>query len=127
MCRRRRRSPQESECESNGKHVHDMMELCRRKLDSKKTLTPDTKATGRGRRGIDGGLEQHDVQASREVAGTGASLTGSASTQFTMFVVHAEETWLHRNQADPENVVCLPEYGLASRGNDLENCVCGKA
>ena len=81
-----------------------MMELSRGKLDSKKTLTPVTMATGRRRRDVDDGLEQHDVQASREVAGTGASLTGSASTQFTMFVVHPEETWLHRHQADPRTL-----------------------
>ena len=65
----RRRSPQESEWESISKHVDDMMELCRRKLDSKKTLTSVTKAKGGGRRDTDDGLEQHDVQASRKSLG----------------------------------------------------------
>ena len=97
--RRRSRSPQESEWESNSKNVDDMMELCRRKLDSKRTLTPVAMATGKGRRDIDDDLEQHYVQASREVAGTGK---GPSSTQF-MFVVHLEETWLQRHQADREH------------------------
>ena len=93
--RRRRRIPQESEWESNSKRVDDMMELCRRKLDSKKTLTPVTKATE---------MMDWSSMTCREVAGTGASLTGSASTQFTMFVVHPEETWLHRHQEDPRKL-----------------------
>ena len=97
--RRRRRSPQESEWESNSKHVDDMTVLCRRKLDSKRTPTPVTKATGKGRRDID---DELDVRASREVAETGASSTGPSSIQFAMIVVYPEETWLHRHQADPK-------------------------
>ena len=64
-CRRRKWSPQESDWKSNSKHVGDMTELCRLKLDSKRTPTPVTKATWKGRRDIDDNLEQHDVQASR--------------------------------------------------------------
>ena len=78
-----------------------MTELCRLKLDSKRTPTPVTKATGKRRRDIDDDLEQHDMQASKQVAGTGASSTRAASMQFTMVVVCPEETWLHKHQADP--------------------------
>ena len=46
--RRTTRSPRKSEWESDSKHV-DMTELSRRKLDSKRTPTPVTKATGKGR------------------------------------------------------------------------------
>ena len=67
--RRRRRSPRKSEWESNSKHVDDMTELSRRKLDSKRTPTPVTKATGKEDDDIDDELDQHDVRASREVAG----------------------------------------------------------
>ena len=93
LCRRRRWRPQESEWKSNSKHVDDMTELCRLKLDSKRTPTPDTKATGKGPRDID-----DELQASREVAGTGASSTGASSIQCP------EETWLHRHQADPSTL-----------------------
>ena len=41
------------------------------------------------------------MQASKEVAGTGASSTGASSIHFTMLVVYPEETWLHKHQADP--------------------------
>ena len=101
-CKRKRRSPQESEWESNSEHVDDMTEVCGRKLASLRTPTPVTKATGKGRRDIDDELEQHDVRASREVAGTGASSTGPSSIQFAMIVVCPEETWLHWHQADPK-------------------------
>ena len=102
LCRRRRRSPQESEWESNSKHVDDMVELCRRKLDSKRTPTPVTKATVNGRRDMDDELDQHDVRASRDVAGTGASSTGASSIQDVTFVVHPGETWVFNYQADPK-------------------------
>ena len=55
--------------DTNGRHVDDMTELSRRKLDSKRTPTPFTKATGKGRRDIDDELDHHDMRASREVAG----------------------------------------------------------
>ena len=97
--RRRRRSPRKSEWESNSKHVDDMTELSRRKRDSKTTPTPVTKATGKGRRDIDDEVDQHDVRASREVAGTGAS-----SLQFVAFVVHPGETWVFNYQADPKTL-----------------------
>ena len=97
LCRRTRWSPRKSDWKSNSKHVDDMTELCILKLDSKRTPTPVTKATVKRRRDIDDDLEQHDVQASKEVG----SSTGASSIQFTMFVVCPEETWLHRHQADP--------------------------
>ena len=65
----------ESEWKSNSKEVDDMTRLCRLKLESKETPTPVTKATGR-RRDIDGNLVQHDVQASREIAGTSSPAVG---------------------------------------------------
>ena len=86
---RRRRSRRKSEWESNSKHVDDMTELSRRKMDSKRTPTPVTKATGKGRRDIDD-LDPHDVRASREVAGTSAS--------------HPVETWVFNYQADPKTL-----------------------
>ena len=45
LCRRRRWSPQEPEWKTNSKHVDDMTELCRLKLDSKRTPTLVAKAT----------------------------------------------------------------------------------
>ena len=77
----------------------DMTELCRLKLDSKRTSTPVTKAKGKRRRDIDDDLEQHDVQASKEVAGTDASSTGASSIQFTLFVVCPEETGTRQTRA----------------------------
>ena len=97
--RRRRRSPRKSERESNSKHVDDMTELSRRKLDSKRTPTRVTKATGKGRRDIDDELDQHDERASREVAGTGASSTLPSSIQFVAFVVNPGGTWVSNYQA----------------------------
>ena len=41
--------PQRFELESNNKHVEDMVELCRLKLDTKRTSTPITKATEKER------------------------------------------------------------------------------
>ena len=78
-----------------------MTELCRLELDSKRTRTQVTKATGKRSRDIDDDLEPHDVLASKEVPGTGASSTEASSIQFPMFVVCPEETWLHRHQANP--------------------------
>ena len=65
--RRRRRSPRKSEWESNGKHVDDMTELSRRKLNSKRTPTPVTKATGKRRRYIDDELDQHDLHPGKSL------------------------------------------------------------
>ena len=126
---RRRRSPRKSEWESNSKQVDDMTELSRRKLDSKRTPTPVTKATGKGRRDIDDELDQHDVRASREVAGTGASSTGASSIQFVTFVVHPGETWVFNCQADPKTLYTVRVFGHG-RGSgkaDREVCaVCGE-
>ena len=76
------------------KHVDGMTGLWRLRLESKGTPTPVTKATGR-RRDIDENLVQHDVQASREAAGTSSPAMGP-STQ--------KETWLYRRQADPKTL-----------------------
>ena len=102
-CRGMRWNPQEPDWKSNSKHVDDMTRLWRLKLESKETPTQVTKVTGRRRRDIDDDLVQHDVQASREVAGTSASSMGS-SIQSTMFVVCPQETWLYRRQADPKTL-----------------------
>ena len=102
--RRRRRSPRKSEWESNSKQVNDMTDLSRRKLDSKRTPTPLTKATAKGRRYTDDELDQLDVRASREVAGTGASATGASSIQFVAFVVNPGETGVFNFQADPKTL-----------------------
>ena len=72
-----------------------MTMLCRLMLELKRTLVPVTKVTGKRRQDTDDNLEQHDVQASGEVAGTGASSTGASSS-----TVYPEETWLHKHQAD---------------------------
>ena len=73
-----------------------------KRLESKKTPTPVTKATG-SRRDIDENLEQLDVQASREVTGTGSSAMRS-TILVTMLVVCPKETWLYRRQADPKTL-----------------------
>ena len=128
LCRRRRWSPQESEWTSNSKHVDDMPELCRLKLDSTRTPTLVTKATGKRRRDIDDALEQHDVQVFKEAAGTGASPTGASSiTVYNVRRVSGRDV-AAQAPGRPENVVCLPEHGLGSRRTDQENCVvyCGK-
>ena len=109
--RRRRRSPRKSEWESNSRHVDDMTEVSRRKLDSKRTPKQVTKATEKGRRDTDDELEQRDVRASREVAGTGAS---STSVQFAMIVVYPEETWLQRHQADPKMLYVFQDTDWAA-------------
>ena len=93
-CRGVRWSLQGSECESNSKHVDDMVRLWRLKLGSKETPTPVTKATGR-RRDTDETLMQHDVRASREAAGTSSSAVKS-SIQL--------ETWLYRRQANSKTL-----------------------
>ena len=69
-----------------------MTELSRRKLDSKRTPTPFTKATGKGRRDIDDALDQHDMRAIQGSRWVGASSTGASSIQFVAFVVNPGET-----------------------------------
>ena len=71
-----------------------MTRLWRLKLGSKETPTPVTKATVR-RRDIDENLVQHDVQASREAAGTSSPAIGPSIQK---------ETWLYRRQADPKTL-----------------------
>ena len=102
----------------------DMTELCRLKLDSKRTSTPVTKAKGKRRRDTDDDPEQHDVQASKEVAGTGASSTGASSIQFTLFVVCPEETWLHRHQADPSTLYVYQNTDWAAEELTRKTVLC---
>ena len=96
-----------------------MTELCGRKLDSLRTPTPVKKATGKGRRDIDDELEQHDVRASRKVAGTGASSTGPS-----IIITVCNDRRVSRGDlaaqapGRPENVVCPAGHGLGSRGTD---------
>ena len=68
-------SPQGFECESNSKHVEDMVEMCGLKLESKGAPTPITKATGRGRGDIDDTLNATDAQTFRQAAGTGLHMS----------------------------------------------------
>ena len=63
-------------------------------LESRELPTLVTKATGR-RQDIDENLVQHDVQASREVAGTSSPAMGPSIQK---------ETWLFRRQADPKTL-----------------------
>ena len=91
-----------------------MTELSGRNLDSERTSTPVTKATEKGRRDIDDELEQHDVRASREVAGTGASSTRASSIQFPMFVVNPGETWMFNHQADPKTLYVYTDTDRAA-------------
>ena len=93
-CRGMRWSIQGSEWKSNSKHVEHMTRLWRLKPESKETPTPVTKATGRGR-DIDETLMRHDVQASREAAGTSSPAVKSSIQK---------ETWLYRRQADSKKL-----------------------
>ena len=104
LCRGMRWSLQESEWKSNSKHVDGMTRLWRLKLESEETLTPVTKATGR-RRDIDENLVQHDVQASREAAGTSSPAMGPSIQK---------ETCLYRRQADPKSPHACQNTPLAA-------------
>ena len=116
-CRGMRWSLQGSEWNLNSGHVGDMTRLWRLKLESKETLTPVTKATGR-RREIGGALMQHDVRASREAAGTSSpavksSIQGNLAVQTPSIL---------------ENTACMSEHTSRSRRSDQGNCVkhCGR-
>ena len=84
--------------------VDDTMRPWRLKLETKETPTPVTKATVR-RRDIDENLVQHDVQASREAAGTTSPAMGSSMQK---------ETWLYRRQADPKTLHALQNTSRAA-------------
>ena len=86
-----------------------MTRLWRLKLGSKETPTPVTKATVR-RPDIDEKLVLHDVQASREAAGTSSPAMGPSIQK---------ETWLHRRQADPKMLYACQNTPRA--GGDLFN------
>ena len=95
------------------------MELSGLKQESKGAPTPITKATGKGRREIDGDLEPHDVQTFRQAAGTGVYLSivvmsGMSepkvvhqlqAVRVARYVMqHPGESWLINEQADPKTV-----------------------
>ena len=87
-----------------------MTRLWRLKLGSKETPTPVTQATGR-RRDIDENLVQHDVQASREAAGTSSPAIGPSIQK---------ETCLYRRQADPKTLHAC--QNTSDQGNCIEHC-----
>ena len=88
-------SLQGSEWKSNSKHVERHGEVVETEAGIKrKTPTRVTKATGRGR-DIDETLIQHDVQASREAAGTSSPAVKSSIQK---------ETWLNSRQADSKTL-----------------------
>ena len=132
-------SPQGFEWESNSKHVEDMVESFGLKLESKGAPTPITKATGRGRRDIDGTLNATDARTFRQAAGRGIYMSiDRPSYQFEMSVVmsgksepkvihhlqvvrvaRARSATSRRNLAvripsKPEDSVCAHGHGLGS-------------
>ena len=97
-------SRQGFECESNSKHVEDMAELCGLKQESKGAPTPITKATGKGRRDIDGTLGTTDAQTFRQAAATGLHLSiNRPSLQLAMSVVMS-------GMCEPKVVLQLLQY-----------------
>ena len=115
-CRGMRWSLQESEWTSNSKHVDDTTRLWRLKMESKETPTSVTKATGR-RRDIDENKVQHDVQASREAAGTSSPAVGPSIRNLAV-----------QTPGRPEHAACMSEHTSGSRRSDQGNCAehCGR-